>query len=74
MPVEVWLWRVWIEQRVGFGLGAISKGGCGAAVAAVWAHVGGACNCRCHAEGSGGELLGMVGFGFDTENCGVDVP
>ena len=26
-----------------------------------------------HVQGGGGNLLGVVGFGFDAEDCGVDV-
>ena len=33
----------------------------------------GACSGRCHVEGGGGDLLGMVGFGFDTQDRSVDV-
>ena len=32
-----------------------------------------ACGRRCHVECGRGDLLGVVGFGFDAEDCIVDV-
>ena len=59
----------------GFGSGGLARrwfrGCCGSGCLGV--RPGGAYSSGSHVQGGGGNLLGVVGFGFDAEDCGVDV-